>query len=139
MKDKKILTSISVSVGTKLYEYLFYSEIQENTTNDRKISPSIQNLLAKALTSIGKHLKKNIENIVIYRDAVNEKQMDSLESEIREKFLNLVNTVKDINQKQMEIINKESEIALYNKSNGKNIKKIFNNLALKFENISLSK
>ena len=78
VKDKKILTSISVSVGTKLYEYLFYSEIQENTTNDRKISPSIQNLLAKALTSIGKHLKKNIENIVIYRDAVNEKQMDSV-------------------------------------------------------------
>ena len=72
---KNVLTSISVSIGTKLYEYMFYSSIEENKTNDRKISPSIESLLSKALITVGKHLKKSINNIVIYRDAVNEKQM----------------------------------------------------------------
>ena len=74
IKDKKVLTSISISIGTKLYEYMFYSEIGENKDNDTRISPSIGTLLSKALITIGKHLKKHIENIVIYRDAVNEKQ-----------------------------------------------------------------
>ena len=74
IQDKKVLTSISVSIGTKLYEYMFYSKIEENENQDTRISPSIQSLLSKALVAIGKHLKKNIENIVIYRDAVNEKQ-----------------------------------------------------------------
>ena len=83
VSDSKTLTSISISYGVKLYEYIFYSQIEENKNNDKKISPSLENLLSKALISIGKHLKKKIENIVIYRDAVNEKQQKYLyESEI---------------------------------------------------------
>ena len=74
LHDKKILTSISISIGTKLYEYMFYSKIEENKNNDYRISPSIESLLTKALIAIGKHLKKDIDNIVIYRDAVNEKR-----------------------------------------------------------------
>ena len=74
IKDKKVLTSISISIGTKLYEYMFYSEIGENNKNETRISPSIGPLLSKALITIGKHLKKHIENILIYRDAVNERQ-----------------------------------------------------------------
>ena len=74
VKNNKILTSISISIGTKLYEYMFYSKMEENENKEHRISPSIEGLLAKALTTIGKHLKKSVENIVIYRDAVNEKQ-----------------------------------------------------------------
>ena len=74
VKNNKILTSISISFGTKLYEYMFYSKIESNENKDYRISPSIEGLLTKALTTLGKHYKKNIENIVIYRDAVNEKQ-----------------------------------------------------------------
>ena len=74
IRDKKVLTSLSISIGTKLYEYMFYSEIGENKENETRISPSIGTLLLKALVSIGKHLKKSIKNIVIYRDAVNERQ-----------------------------------------------------------------
>ena len=54
---------------------MFYSKIEENINkNDIRISPSIHSLLSKGLSTVGKHLKKSIENIVIYRDAVNEKQ-----------------------------------------------------------------
>ena len=74
IQEKKILTSISISIGTKLYEYMFYSKVEDNPNEDSRISPSIESLLKKALTVIGKHIKKGIENIVIYRDAVNEKQ-----------------------------------------------------------------
>ena len=74
IQDKKVLTSISISIGTKLYEYMFYSKVEDNPNEDSRISPSIESLLKKALTVIGKHIKKGIENIVIYRDAVNEKQ-----------------------------------------------------------------
>ena len=78
LHNNKVLTSISVSVGTKLYEYMFYSEIEENNGKDTRISPSIEPLLTKALVTIAKHLKKNIEHIVVYRDAVNEKQQRSV-------------------------------------------------------------
>ena len=79
VQNNQILTSISVSIGTKLYEYMFYSDLKENVNNDTRISPSIKSLLLKALSSIGKHLKKSVENIVIYRDAVNEKQQKSIQ------------------------------------------------------------
>ena len=78
IQDKKVLTSITVSIGTKLYEYIFNSELAEIKSKDTRISPSIGPLLEKSLKNIGKHLKKKIENIVIYRDAVNEKQQDSI-------------------------------------------------------------
>ena len=74
IQEKKVLTSISISIGTKLYEYMFYSKVEENPNVDFRISPSIESLLKKALIVVGKHIKKDIENIVIYRDAVNEKQ-----------------------------------------------------------------
>ena len=78
VKNNQVLTSISVSIGVKLYEYMFYSEIKENNSKDTRISPSIESLLTKALVTIAKHLKKNIEHIVVYRDAVNEKQQRSV-------------------------------------------------------------
>jgi hypothetical protein len=74
VQDKKVLTSLSISIGTKLYEYMFYSKIEENQNQDARISPSIETLLTSALITVGKHLKKSINHIVIYRDAVNEKQ-----------------------------------------------------------------
>ena len=74
VQDKKVLTSLSISIGTKLYEYMFYSKIEENQNQDARISPSIESLLTSALITVGKHLKKSINHIVIYRDAVNEKQ-----------------------------------------------------------------
>ena len=74
LSDRKILTSLSVSLGSKLYEYIFYSNIEENNNIDVRFSLSIRSLLSKALISIGKHMKKSIDNIVIYRDSVNEKQ-----------------------------------------------------------------
>ena len=74
IQEKKVLTSIAISIGTKLYEYMFYSKVEENPNEDYRISPSIESLLTKALTVVGKHSKKDIDNIVIYRDAVNEKQ-----------------------------------------------------------------
>ena len=43
--EKKILTSISVSWGFKLYEYFFYSEISEDESNETKISPLIKKLM----------------------------------------------------------------------------------------------
>jgi hypothetical protein len=75
VQGNKVLTSIAVSFGPKLYEYVFHSDITENPNRNKKISPSIKTALSKVLVSVAKHLKKNIENIVIYRDAVNEKQM----------------------------------------------------------------
>ena len=75
VQGNKVLTSIAVSFGPKLYEYVFHSDITENPNRNKKISPSIKTALSKVLVSVAKHLKKNLENIVIYRDAVNEKQM----------------------------------------------------------------
>ena len=75
---KKVLTSISISIGTKLFEYMFYSEIGENVNKETNVSPSIKALLAKSLIAIGKHLKNNVDNIVIYRDAVNESQQNKI-------------------------------------------------------------
>ena len=77
LQDKRVLTSLSISCGTKLYEYLFYSKIEENIYKEARISPSIESLLTKALSVVGKKLKErkiDINNIVIYRDGVNEKQ-----------------------------------------------------------------
>jgi hypothetical protein len=73
-----VLTSLSISIGATLYEYMFFSKIEENKSKDSIISPSIESLFTMALTAIGKHLKKGINNIVIYRDAVNEKQQKNV-------------------------------------------------------------
>ena len=74
LNKQEVLTSLSISIGTKLYEYMFYSKIDKKESNDERISPSLESLLSEALKIIGKHLKKKVENIVVYRDAVNAKQ-----------------------------------------------------------------
>ena len=74
LNSQEVLTSLSISIGTKLYEYMFYSKIDKKESNDQRISPSLESLLSEALKIIGKHLKKKVENIIVYRDAVNEKQ-----------------------------------------------------------------
>ena len=70
----KILTSLAISLGTKLYEYLFYSDTSES--EDANISSSLYSILHKALKTLGKNLKKPVKNIVFYRDAVNAKQQN---------------------------------------------------------------
>ena len=104
VKRNKVLTSISVSYGTKLYEYMFHSEIIENPYGNMKISPSIKTLLSKALITIGKHDKKNIENIIIYRDAVNDKQMKYVQqyeiSFIKEAIKNVNKELKELEKKE---------------------------------------
>ena len=70
----KILTSIAISLGTKLYEYIFYSDTRDSQNVD--ISDSLYAILFKALRTLGKTLKKPIKNIVFYRDAVNAKQQN---------------------------------------------------------------
>ena len=70
----KILTSIAISLGTKLYEYIFYSDVSESENNN--ISTSLYSILFKALKTLGKTSKKAFKNIVFYRDAVNAKQQN---------------------------------------------------------------
>ena len=70
----KILTSIAISLGTKLYEYLFYSDTSESENTN--ISASLYSILFKALKTLGKTTKKAFKNIVFYRDAVNAKQQN---------------------------------------------------------------
>ena len=72
-KDKSI-TSVAISIGTKLYEYIFFSTTSES--EESNISPSLYSILFKAFKTLGKILKKPIHNIVIYRDAVNDKQQE---------------------------------------------------------------
>jgi hypothetical protein len=72
-KDKSI-TSVAISIGTKLYEYIFFSTTSES--EESNISPSLYSILFKAFKTLGKILKKPIHNIVIYRDAVNNKQQE---------------------------------------------------------------
>ena len=74
--DGKILTSLAISIGNKLYEYMFYSSREDINNEKDRISSKLKELLRTSLKSIGKHIKKNIENIVIYRDALNERQQD---------------------------------------------------------------
>ena len=101
VQNNQILTSISVSIGTKLYEYAFYSKLEENSSKGARISPSIKSLLSKALSTIGKHLTKKVENIVIYRDALNERQQYA----IKDTELNSIkNAIIEVNNKLKEKI-----------------------------------
>jgi len=71
------LTSVSISIGAKLYEYMFFSEscaYDTESKNNNSVPPSLSSVLSKALKTLGKVMKKPFDNIVIYRDAVNEKQ-----------------------------------------------------------------
>ena len=127
VQNNQILTSISVSIGTKLYEYMFYSDLKENTNNDSRISPSIKSLLSKALSSIGKHLKKSVENIVIYRDAVNEKQQKSIQLYELDSIKNAIIEANDKLEKKvfentkwcLILVSKINEIKMFFKDNYK--------------------
>ena len=70
----KIITSVAVSFGNKLYEYLFYSDTLDSSNGN--ISISLYTILCKALKTLGKNIKKKFQNIVIYRDAVNARQQN---------------------------------------------------------------
>ena len=70
----KMLTSVAISLGTKLYEYIFYSDICDSQNTN--ISTSLYSILYKALRTLGKTIKKPFKNIVFYRDAVNAKQQN---------------------------------------------------------------
>jgi hypothetical protein len=125
VQNNQILTSISVSIGTKLYEYMFYSSLEPNKNNDSRISPSIKSLLLKALSSLGKHLKKNVENIVIYRDAVNEKQQKSIQLYELDSIKEAINEANDKLEKKvfentkwcLILVSKINEIKMFFKDN----------------------
>ena len=127
VQNNQILTSISVSIGTKLYEYMFYSSLEPNKNNDSRISPSIKSLLLKALSSLGKHLKKNVENIVIYRDAVNEKQQRSIKDFELDSIKNAIIEANDKLEKKvfentkwcLILVSKINEIKMFFKDNYK--------------------
>lgn len=94
-EDNYILTSLCISIGFKLFEYLFYSDVSDVAIGHR-VSPSVNNMITKALASVGKFLKNDVDNIIIYREGVNEKQMKSVqEVEIR----HIQNAIDKANQK----------------------------------------
>ena len=128
----KILTSLAISLGTKLYEYIFFSDISES--KDGTISNSLYSVLNKALRTLGKTLKKQINNIVIYRDAVNNKQQNSVKiieisvikqalKDVTEKFENekkdnekIINPYKD-SKLVLILVSKMNEIKLFLEGN----------------------
>ena len=121
IQKNQVLTSLSISIGTTLYEYMFYSTIVENDEKNSKISPSIESLFTKALTVIGKHLKKGINNIVIYRDAVNERQqkfvklfeIDSIKKAINAANENLEKKVFKNTKWCLILVSKINEVKLF--------------------------
>jgi hypothetical protein len=134
--NNKVLTSISVSLGFKLYEYMFFSTLEEKENNDMRISPSIESLLTKALLAIGKHLKKGIENIVIYRDAVNEKQqkfvklyeIDSIKKAIKKANDELEKKIFENTKWCLILVSKINEVKMFYEENcgGNNITSVYN-------------
>jgi hypothetical protein len=70
INKNKFLISVAVSIGSKLYEYMFFSTTSEGTD----ISSSLYDILYKAFKIIGTVLKRPVSNIVIYREAVNAKK-----------------------------------------------------------------
>ena len=128
----KILTSLAISLGTKLYEYIFFSDISES--EDGTISKSLYSVLYKSLRTLGKTLKKQINNIVIYRDAVNNKQQNSVKiieisvikqalKDVTEKFENekkdnekIINPYKD-SKLVLILVSKMNEIKLFLEGN----------------------
>ena len=139
-KNNTILTSVSISIGVKLYEYMFFSETYKFDENDNEkqqnISPSLSSVLYKALKTLGSVLKKPFKNIVIYRDAVNEKQ----QRVIRDVEIPIIKkTIQDVNKKIKNdifkdskwiliLVSKMNEIKLFleGKDNGNNYEKVTN-------------
>ena len=100
-KNRSLL-SVAVSIGSKLYEYMFFS----TTTQGTDISSSLYDILYKAFKIIGKVMKKPISNIVIYREAVNAKK----HSFIRDTEIPTIKRVlKDISNKLDKKLEKKEE------------------------------
>ena len=96
------LTSVAVSIGSKLYEYMFFS----TTSEGEDISSSLYSILYKAFKMIGKILKKPVSNIVIYREAVNAKK----QSFIKDTEIPVIKrALKDISEKIDKSLKKKEE------------------------------
>ena len=113
-EKSKTITSLCVSLGPTISSYLFFSEVKENAT-DPKISFSLKHLLKKALIYLGDDYKDKIkiENLIFYRDAVNEKMIRRVEE----------HEIAQINQALMEV-NKDQK-KRYNTSAFENTKYCF--------------
>ena len=100
-KNRSLL-SVAISIGSKLYEYMFFSTTIQGTD----ISSSLYDILYKAFKIIGKVMKKPISNIVIYREAVNAKK----HSFIRDTEIPTIKRVlKDISNKLDKKLEKKEE------------------------------
>ena len=100
-KNRSLL-SVAISIGSKLYEYMFFSTTIQGTD----ISSSLYDILYKAFKIIGKVMKKPISNIVIYREAVNAKK----HSFIRDTEIPMIKRVlKDISNKLDKKLEKNEE------------------------------
>ena len=135
IQDKKILTSICISKGTKLFEYVFYSKVEENKSEEYRISPSIEYLLTKALIYIGKdYLDEDIENIVIYRDAVNERQQklisffekDSIQKAIKAANEKLEEKIFENTKWCLILVSKINDVKMFSEEKNKGIN--YNNI-----------
>jgi hypothetical protein len=98
-----ILTSVAISIGAeKLYDYAYYSTV--SSKEDKNIFPSLYSILYKALKTLWTLLKREIKNIVIYRDAVSKKQQKliyDIEVPIFKKVLeDLNNNIEEIKKKE---------------------------------------
>lgn len=72
----KVITSICCSVTKYKTEYVFFSSINEKGGDN--ISPALSKLVSKCIESIWKVQKNKINNIVLFRDGVNDKMIPAI-------------------------------------------------------------
>ena len=102
IKKNLCLLSVAVSIGSKLYEYMFFSTTIEGTD----ISSALYSILYKVFKLIGKVMKKPVSNIVIYREAVNAKK----QSFIRDTEIPIIKrALKEISDKLDKKLKKKEE------------------------------
>ena len=102
IKKNLSLLSVAVSIGSKLYEYMFFS----TTTEGTDISSALYSILYKVFKLIGNVMKKPVSNIVIYREAVNAKK----QSFIRDTEIPIIKkALKDISDKLDKKLEKKEE------------------------------
>jgi hypothetical protein len=102
IKKNLCLLSVAISIGSKLYEYMFFSTTIEGTD----ISSALYSILYKVFKLIGKVMKKPVSNIVIYREAVNAKK----QSFIRDTEIPIIKkALKDISDKLDKKLEKKEE------------------------------
>ena len=90
---KKLLTSLCISRDKYYCEYKFDSEIEEIMIGS--ISSKIGDMIKSNLIKILKSNKKEIKNIIIYREGLNEKYIKKIQKfEIIDKILPTINELK---------------------------------------------